>query len=57
MAKKSRAEYFRKRRETRRQFIVWLDKEFLERVNQQMKDKGITRTDWLKKKLVEEFGK
>ena len=56
MANKSRAEYFRKRRETNRQFTIWLRKDYLDKIDQMMKEKGISRTEWVKQKLADDFG-
>ena len=56
MADKSRAEYFRKRRETRKQFMVLMDKEKLERFHQNHKPMGKSRAEWLREKVDEELG-
>lgn len=55
MAAKSRADYFRKRRKTIKQFSANLDKEVIEALDKKLKDKGMTRTDWLKEKIKEEL--
>lgn len=52
---KSRAEYFRKRRETRGQFMVMVDKELLEKFNNQLKQIGKTKTEWLREKIEGEL--
>lgn len=57
MADKSRAEYYRKRRETRKQFMVLMDKEKLDRFDQKLKEMGKTRAEWLREKVDEELGK
>ena len=57
VADKSRAEYYRKRRETRKQFMVLMDKEKLEHFDQKLKDMGKSRADWLRVKVDEELGK
>ena len=57
MADKSRAEYYRKRRETRKQFMVLMDKEKLEHFDQTLKDMGKSRAEWLREKVDEELGK
>lgn len=57
MADKSRAEYYRKRRETRKQFMVLMDKEKLDRFDQKLKEMGKTRADWLRERVDEELGK
>ena len=56
MAEKSRAEYYRKRRETRKQFMVLLDKELLDEFDKKVKSKGMTRAEWLREKIAEELG-
>lgn len=57
MADKSRADYFRKRRETRKQFAVLMDKALLEELDQKLKNEGRTRVEWLLEKVFEELGK
>jgi predicted DNA-binding protein len=56
MTPKSRAEYFRKRREIKGQFIVMVDKEILARLDKILKQKGLTRAAWLRKQIAEEIG-
>lgn len=56
MSDKSRADYFRKRRESYKQFCVNLDRPLIERLEKHLEEKGITRTDWLKQKISEELG-
>lgn len=55
VAAKSRADYFRERRKTIKQFSANLDKEVIEALDKKLKDKGMTRTDWLKEKIKEEL--
>lgn len=57
MADKSRAEYYRKRRETRKQFMVLMEKEKLERFDQKLKSMGKSRAQWLREKVDEELSK
>lgn len=57
MADKSRAEYYRKRRETRKQFMVLMEKEKLERFDQKLKTLGKSRAEWLREKVDEELSK
>lgn len=57
MADKSRADYFRKRRETRKQFAVLMDKALLDELDQKLKNEGRTRVEWLLEKVSEELGK
>ena len=56
MADKSRAEYYRKRRETRRQFMVLMDKDELERFDSKLKEMGKSRAEWLREKVREVLG-
>ena len=53
---KSRAEYFRKRREKLKQFGVMIDKDKYKRFTHKLKEKGITPTKWLNQKVDEELG-
>lgn len=45
---KSRAEYFRKRRQTMGQFYAMLDRKLLEKLDVKLKNKNMSRTAWLK---------
>jgi len=56
MAQKSRAEYFRKRREIKGQFVVMVDKGILVRLDKVLKQKGLTRAAWLRERIAEEIG-
>lgn len=51
----SRAEYFRKRRETIGQFNVPIARELLEALDEKLEEKGIGKTQWLREKIVEEL--
>ena len=57
MAEKSRADYFRERRKTYKQFIVNLDRAVIDELDEKLKQQGLTRTQWLKQKISEELGK
>ena len=57
MANKSRADYFRKRRESIGQFNVNVPREKLEALNEALEKKGQTRTEWLTEKIDEEISK
>lgn len=57
MVQKSRAEYFRKRRETRRHFSVLVDKEQIEALENKLQELGITKTQWFEEKLKETLSK
>lgn len=57
VAQKSRAEYFRKRRESLKQFNVAIPKEKLEKFEEKLKTKNQTKTAWLTQKIDEELSK
>lgn len=54
MKQKSRAEYFRKRRESKGQFMVMVDKDELIRLDEALKSKGLSRAAWLRECIAEE---
>lgn len=54
---KSRAEYFRKRRETKAQFMAMVEKEELEKLDEVLKAKGISRVAWLRSCINREIEK
>ncbi len=55
MAPESRAEYFRKRRETIGQLNVAVSKERLNALEEKLKRKGKTKTQWVNEKIDEEL--
>lgn len=57
MAPDSRAEYFRKRRETIGQFSVPLSREKLNALTEKLKKQNKTKTQWLLERVDEELGK
>lgn len=57
MAEKSRAEYFRKRRETIGQFSVSVQRDKLDALTKKLDEKGQTKTQWLNDKIDEELSK
>lgn len=57
MAPESRAEYYRKRRETIGQFSVPLSREKLDALTEKLKEQHKTKTQWLNEKVDEELGK
>lgn len=57
MAPESRAEYYRKRRETIGQFSVPLSREKLDALTKKLKEQHKTKTQWLNEKVDEELGK
>lgn len=57
MPSQSKAEYFRKRRETIGQFNIAVPKEKLIALEQSLKARGLTKTQWLNEKIDEELGR
>ena len=57
MPPESRADYFKKRRETIGQFSVSVPREKLDALTEVLKVKGQTKTQWLNEKIDEEIGK
>lgn len=57
MAEKSRADYFRKRRESRKSFSVLLDKEKAEKFEERLEIINKTKSQWLNEKIDEELNK
>ncbi len=57
MAVKSRAEYFRERRKTMKQFNVMLKREKVEALEAKLRIQGRTKADWLNEKVDEELSK
>ena len=55
MKKTSRAEYFRRRRETKGQFMVMVDKEILARFDAALAKKALSRAAWLRQKIAEDL--
>jgi hypothetical protein len=57
VAEKSRAEYYRKRRETIGQFSVPVQRDKLDALTKKLDEKGKTKTQWLNDKIDEELSK
>ena len=57
MPEKSRADYFKKRRETIGQFSVSVPRDKLDALDNKLQKKGQTKTAWLNEKIDEEIGK
>lgn len=57
MSPESRAEYFKKRRETRKHFSVLIDREKAEAIEKKLREEGKTKTAWVEEKIDEELGK
>ena len=56
MSSKSRAEYYRKRRETIGQFSVPLSRKKLNALTERLSEQNKTKTQWLNEKVDEELG-
>ena len=54
---KSRADYFKERRKTIGQFRVSVKREKLTALDEKLKEKGQTKTEWLNEKIDEEIRK
>ena len=57
MAGKSRADYFKQRRETRKHFSVLVDRQKAEAIERKLAEEGKTKTAWLEEKIDEEIGR
>lgn len=57
IAKKSRADYFRERRESRKSFNVLLDREKAEAFESKLKEMQKSKAQWLNEKIDEELKK
>lgn len=57
LGEKSRAEYFRERRKSKKQLVFMIDKNVAEELDKKLSDKGIGRTEWFRQKVEEELGK
>ena len=54
---KSRAEYFKERREKFKAFHVEVEKEKMMRFEEKLKEKNVTKKEWLDEKISEELKK
>lgn len=57
IAEKSRADYFKARREKQKTFSVYIDREKLEYFESRLLEHGKTKTEWLNEKIDEELKK
>ena len=57
IAEKSRAEYFRERRKTMKQFNVMLKREKIEALEEKIIQQGKTIVQWFEEKVDEELSK
>jgi len=53
---KSRAEYFRQLRKTKKQLVFLVEKEKAEALDKKLSERGEGRTEWFRRKLEEELG-
>lgn len=56
MPQRDRAQYFRDRRKKIKAFAVEVDKEKMERFEEKLKEKNISKVKWLNEKIDEELG-
>ena len=56
MPRASRAQYFRDRRKKIKALAVEVDKEKMERFEEQLKEKNISKVKWLNEMIDEEMG-
>ena len=54
---KSRADYFKERRKSKKTFYVELDKEKIESLESRLKEQDKSKTVWLEEKIDEELKK
>lgn len=57
MSPESRAEYFRERRKTKKQFSVLSDRMRVEALEEKLRQQGKTKTKWFEEKADEELSK
>lgn len=57
MSPESRAEYFRNRRKTKKQFSVLCDREKVEALEERLKEQGKSKVQWFEEKADEELSK
>lgn len=57
MTKKSRAEYFRELRKTKKQLVFLVDKDKAEALDKKLSERGEGRTEWFRRVLDEELSK
>lgn len=57
MADKSRAEYFRELRKTKKQLVFLVEKDKAEALDRKLSERGEGRTEWFRRVLDEELSK
>ncbi|WP_300948887.1 hypothetical protein [uncultured Helicobacter sp.] len=57
MEPKSRADYFKERRKEKKAFYVEISKEKAEDLEKVLKEKNLSKREWLESKIDEEVGK
>ena len=56
MSPESRADYFKKRRSIYKSFTVEVQREKMDKFESWLKSAGISKAEWLNKKIEEEIG-
>lgn len=56
-ATKSRADYMKDRRKTRKSFNVLIDRELAEKLEKKLLEQNKTKAEWLNEKISEELDK
>lgn len=56
MAPESRADYFKERRKKYKSFTVEIEREKMERLEKNLGDRGLSKAEWLNRKIDEEIG-
>lgn len=57
MAEKSRAEYFRELRKTKKQLVFLVDRDKADALDRKLSERGEGRTEWFRRVLEEELSK
>lgn len=57
MTEKSRAEYFRELRKTKKQLVFLVEKDKAEALDRKLAERGEGRTEWFRRVLDEELSK
>ena len=57
MPQRDRAQYFRNRRSKFKAFAVEVEKDKMERFEEKLKEKNVSKVKWLNEKIDEELGK
>lgn len=57
MAEKDRADYFRARRQSMKQYAFLIDKERAEKFERKLQERKIGKTEWFRQKIDEEINR